>query len=171
MVRIRKRCSPDSYIFFVFYDIMRLEKKDYGFVGIQLALFILYLIDVKLLNIYIHEIINKAGLVVAIIGALIALIALLQLKTNLSPFPSPKSNTSLIQNGIYKFIRHPIYTGIILTTFGYGLFVGSFYKIIISIVLYILFIFKSRYEEERLELTFLNYKDYKKRSGRFFPKI
>jgi protein-S-isoprenylcysteine O-methyltransferase Ste14 len=118
-----------------------------------------------------YKIIGLTGLVTLIIGVLTVAIALLQLNINLSPFPSPKSNSSLIKTGLYKFIRHPIYTGIILTTFGYGLYTDSFYKILISIGLYILFYFKSEYEEERLTKKFTDYKIYKKSTGRFFPQF
>lgn len=148
-----------------------LEKKDFIFVGVQMVLFILYVFDFNLLTINSYYLIGYFGLGTTIIGALIVVIALLQLNTNLSPFPSPKFNTSLIKSGVYKFIRHPIYTGIILASFGYGLYTDSFYKILISIGLYILFYFKSEYEEERLTKKFSDYIVYKKSTGRFFPRF
>lgn len=148
-----------------------LQRKDFLFVGIQLALFVLYVIDFKLLSLKTYLIMSYFGLSLLLLGILIVLIALLQLNTNLSPFPSPKSNASLIKTGLYKFVRHPIYTGIIVATFGYGLYTGSLYRILISIGLYILFYFKSEYEEERLKMTFPEYKIYRESAGRFFPKF
>jgi len=150
---------------------MQLEKKDYIYVCLQLLLFIAYIFNANLIDITTNLITNYIGLTITIIGVLTAIIALLQLNTNLSPFPTPKSNSSLITNGVYKFVRHPIYTGIILVTFGYGLYTDSPYKISISMLLYILFYFKSSYEEQRLKITFSDYTLYQKRSGRFFPKI
>jgi len=150
---------------------MQLGKQDYAFVGIQLVLFIFYLLDFTLLNINIHETISQIGLITAIFGILIIVISLLQLNNNLSPFPTPKTGSKLIQNGVYKFVRHPIYTGIILMTFGYGLYLNSPYKVIIAIVLYILFYFKSSYEEQRLKSVFSDYENYKTKTGRFFPSL
>ena len=150
---------------------MQLEKKDYIYVGLQLLLFVAYILNVDLIDINTNRIITFIGITIAVIGLLTALIALMQLNTNLSPFPTPKSNTTLITNGVYKFVRHPIYTGIILITFGYGLYTDSLYKIVISIILYTLFYFKSSYEEKRLKTTFSDYEGYQKHAGRFFPKL
>ncbi len=150
---------------------MQLGSRDYIYVIIQLLLFVAYSFNADLIRINDFETFKIIGISITLIGALIALIALLQLNTKLSPFPSPKSNATLITNGIYKFIRHPIYAGIIFITFGYGLYIVSLYKIIISMLLYILFHFKSSYEERRLKITFITYETYKKSSGRFFPNF
>jgi len=98
-------------------------------------------------------------------------VALLQLNTKLSPFPSPRNNSVLIENGLFKYIRHPIYTGIILLLFGFGLFFNSFYKISVTLLLFVLFYYKTEYEEDRLSLKFSDYSAYKKKAGRFFPKF
>lgn len=150
---------------------MKIGRKDYVYVSLQLFLFVVYVQDISLIHINIHRIISFIGATIAVIGVLITLIAVLQQNTYLSPFPTPKSNASLITNGTYRFIRHPIYTGIILSTFGYGLYTDSLYRIIISLLLYLLFYFKSSYEEERLKIVFSDYASYCKKRGRFFPKI
>jgi len=115
--------------------------------------------------------IQKFGLAIAVFGGIIITLALLQLNKNLSPFPTPKESSSLLQSGLYKFIRHPIYTGIILLFSGYSVYQNSVYKLLVSVVLVILFYLKSIYEEERLEQTFPDYKNYKTKTGRFFPWI
>jgi protein-S-isoprenylcysteine O-methyltransferase Ste14 len=96
---------------------------------------------------------------------------LLQLNKNISPFPTPKDSASLLRNGLYKFMRHPIYTGIILLFSGYSVYQNSFYKLLVSVVLVILFYLKSNYEEQRLQEKFPDYKRYKSKTGRFFPWI
>ena len=115
--------------------------------------------------------IQKMGLTIAVFGGIIITLALLQLNKNLSPFPTPKESSSLLQSGLYKFIRHPIYTGIILLFSGYSVYQNSVYKLLVSVVLVILFYLKSIYEEERLEQTFPNYKNYKTKTGRFLPRM
>jgi len=150
---------------------MNLNAKDYFFVGIQLILFVLYIFDIFIFEIHFPEIINGFSAGIAVLGVVVFVLALLQLNKNLSPFPSPKSNSELIQTGLYKYIRHPIYTGILLTVFGYGFYTNSFFKIIISLLILILFYFKSSYEEERLSNKFFDYKKYMKSTGRFLPKI
>lgn len=147
---------------------MKLEKKDYAFVGIQFLLFISYLLDFDVLKINRYEYVSFVGLIMAIIGILVLLIALLQLNKNLSPFPTPISGGDLIETGLYKYVRHPIYTGILVTLWGYGLYTSSVYKILITMLLLLLFFFKSKYEEEKLSQVFENYPAYMKRTERFF---
>ena len=104
-------------------------------------------------------------------GLLIVLLALLQLNKSLSPFPTPKEEGKLVEHGLYKFVRHPIYSGIILATISFGLFQGSVWKIVVGIACWVLFYFKSAYEELLLDRRYENYKMYSKRTGRFFPKV
>jgi len=113
--------------------------------------------------------IQKIGVLMAVCGGIIITLALLQLNKNLSPFPTPKESASLLQNGLFKYMRHPIYTGIILLFTGYSVSQNSVYKLLISVFLVLLFYLKSNYEEQRLEQKFPDYKQYKKKTGRFFP--
>ncbi len=149
---------------------MRLKIKDYLYVGLQLLLFVVFTFKIDLIPINQYKYVEIIAIIMVSVGFLVTLIALLQLNTNLSPFPSPKSSATLVITGMYKFSRHPIYTGILLMAFGYSVYSRSLYKIIVSCGLYILFYFKSNYEEERLELIFSEYKLYKQKTGRFFPK-
>ncbi len=150
---------------------MAIPKKDKIFVGLQLLLFIAYLLEVEMLMFRISENMHKLALFCGGIGLVLVLVALLQLKTSLSPFPSPKKGTKLITGGVFVFARHPIYAGILFMAFGISVWLGSGYKLIISVLLYLLFFFKSRYEEQLLQETFPEYVEYKKHTGRFFPKF
>ena len=111
------------------------------------------------------------GIVIFVVGGLTTLVAVLQLNVHLSPFPSPLPGSKLIENGIYKYIRHPIYTGIILAFFGFAFISDSGFRLLISTVLFLLFYFKTIYEEKRLIEMFPDYSQYRNRSGRFFPKF
>ncbi|MEP0264438.1 isoprenylcysteine carboxylmethyltransferase family protein [Dokdonia sp.] len=150
---------------------MKLQPTDFAFVFIQFVLFFAFIFEISFLQITLPKFVKIAGFVTSIFGSLLVVIALLQLNKNLSPFPSPKSDTQLIKNGIYTYIRHPIYTGILGIVVGYSFFSGSGYRFLITLLLLVLFIYKSRYEEKRLLLVFKDYLDYKKKTGRFLPKI
>jgi len=150
---------------------MKLGSKDFIFVGVQLLLFVAYVFDVDLWEFDIPGPIEIGSLITAVVGAVVILLAFIKLNTNLSPFPSPKTNAELIRSGVYKYVRHPIYSGILIVLFSYGLYTTSSYKLSITIILYALFYFKSAYEEARLEEMFTDYRSYKKSTGRFFPKI
>jgi protein-S-isoprenylcysteine O-methyltransferase Ste14 len=149
---------------------MKKNYKDYLFVSVQFILFFCFIFDFDW-SLKLGLTIQKIGFVLAVFGGIIITLALLQLNKNLSPFPTPKESSSLLQNGLYKYMRHPIYTGIILLFIGYSVYQNSVYKLFISLMLVILFYFKSNYEEQRLEQKFPDYKRYRSKTGRFFPWI
>lgn len=146
------------------------SNKDLWFVGIQILLLCIYLLPVPI-YLPLNNTINSAGLIIAATGFLVVIIAVIQLNKNLTPFPTPKDSGELIKTGLYKFIRHPIYTGIILTVTGYGLYRESLWKLLVGILLWLLFYSKSRYEEALLKRRYKDYEDYMKTTGRFFPFI
>lgn len=150
---------------------MKIPFSDIAFVVAQFVLIVVYFFEVSFLQIVFPELIFWIGLALLIIGAFISLVAVLQLNIHLSPFPSPLPGSKLIQTGIFKFVRHPIYTGVFLSMFGFGILYDSGYKLIISLLLLILFYFKSIYEEIRLTEIFPEYPEYARYTGRFFPRI
>jgi protein-S-isoprenylcysteine O-methyltransferase Ste14 len=99
------------------------------------------------------------------------LIALLQLGTNFTAYPTPTTDAKLVSSGMYKFSRHPIYSGIILFIFGYGFWDNSNYKLIIAVILVVLFYVKTTYEEQQLLQKFRDYEAYQKKVNRFFPRL
>jgi protein-S-isoprenylcysteine O-methyltransferase Ste14 len=150
---------------------MKLKTKDTVFVVLQFLLFAMYCFKVELINFQVKSLISNTGILLIVLGVLLGIISLLQLNKNLSPFPTPKTNSTLITHGIYKHIRHPIYSSITFFILGYGLYSSSLYKILISLLLLILFYFKSAYEEKLLSKKYSNYKTYKQTAGRFLPKF
>ncbi|MGB7786205.1 MAG: isoprenylcysteine carboxylmethyltransferase family protein [Salinimicrobium sp.] len=150
---------------------MAVPNKDKFFVALQVGVFLAWIMDVDLWYIRLPENLEKLALVFAGLGLLLVIIALFQLNTKLSPFPSPKKGAKLINSGVYAFARHPIYSGILFMGFGLSVWFHSGYKLLISFVLLLVFYFKSRYEEQRLQQQFPEYVFYKRQTGRFFPKF
>jgi|SRR5690554_3999348 len=144
---------------------------DFVFVALQLLLFLAYLFNIKNIDINISELTVLFASVVFLIGILLVFLSVLQLKKNLSVFPTPRENSWLVDKGIYKYIRHPVYTGVVLAGLGYSVYSGSGYRLLVTILLLILFYFKSKYEEQKLTEVFDKYSEYKKRTGRFLPKF
>lgn len=148
-----------------------MKLKDIIYVSIQFILFIIYALTPAVRVFYLSIFLKDFSLVIAVLGGLVLFLALLQLNKNLSPFPTPKTTGKLITAGLYHWVRHPIYSGILLFVFGYALFSQSWSKLAISFLLLGLFYFKSVYEEKLLSQRFSNYSAYQKRTGRFFPFI
>ncbi len=150
---------------------MAIPKEDKIFVALQFLVFIAWVLEVDSWRFRISENMHGLGLIFAVIGLVLILIALLQLNTKLSPFPSPRAGARLITGGVFSFARHPIYSGVLFVAFGISVWLGSGYKLLISLLLFLVFYFKSRYEEERLTEAFPEYPAYKRKTGRFFPKF
>lgn len=148
---------------------MKKDSKDIFFVGIQLLLFVCFLFDFEQLELKFGDNIHLFGSILFVLGMLIVLVAIVQLNRNLSVFPTPKANSTLIVTGLYKYIRHPIYTGILTAGLGFSFYSDSGLRLIVTLLLFILFYFKSKYEEEKLKEIFPEYPDYIKKSGRFIP--
>lgn len=97
--------------------------------------------------------------------------ALLQMNRHISALPSPKQGSVLLTTGIYAYVRHPMYSALSLAGIGYGVLESDWYKLLLSLLLLVFFEIKSQYEETRLVDFFPEYRDYKQRTGKFFPMI
>jgi Putative protein-S-isoprenylcysteine methyltransferase len=111
------------------------------------------------------------GLAAAGVGLLVCLVAILQLRKNLQAWPSPKEGGVLISHGLFAWVRHPIYSGLFLAFAGWALFTGSLYKLLVACLLLGWFFLKSRYEERLLLAKFPEYRNYRAKTGRFFPPL
>jgi len=150
---------------------LKIPIKDILFVVLQFALFVAFAFEIGSMRIFFPVFLFWAGVFILVVGALITLVAVLQLNVHLSPFPSPLPGSRLIVNGVYKFVRHPIYTGIMMGFFGFAIIADSGYKLMVAAILSVLFYFKTIYEEKRMMEVYPDYAQYKQRAGRFFPKL
>lgn len=150
--------------------ILKKSRADYLYVGIQFLLFILYGFEfLPRFRLPVPAVWLSASL--SIIGLTVVVAALWKLNRNLTPFPTPKPGSQLVQTGLYKWVRHPIYTGIIISVFSVATALGSPHKLLVSAFLLFLFYLKTQYEEKRLSQQYAGYAQYIKKTGRFFPKL
>jgi protein-S-isoprenylcysteine O-methyltransferase Ste14 len=143
--------------------------KDIVFVSIQLVLFVLYVIPAPSASFNLPTWLHYLTLALAATGLMVLTLAIVQLNKNLTPFPTPKTSGTLIQTGLYRYVRHPIYSGIIVMAIGFGVFQESTWKLALGILLWVLFYFKSRYEETLLVKQYPDYEAYRMHTSRFFP--
>ncbi len=107
--------------------------------------------------------------ILVISGTVLSSAAMIRLGPGLTPLPRPSEKSRLITSGIYKYIRHPIYTGLILIMIGITVNSLNIPKGIITVFLWVLLFYKTQYEEHLLLKRFPEYDSYKKRTGRFIP--
>ncbi len=112
-----------------------------------------------------------AGLVIGFFGLALVGISALNLGTNLSVFPRPVDDGTLVQTGLYGIVRHPIYSGVILSALGWSLFRASVPALILTIVLALFFDQKARREERWLEQKYPDYRAYRQRVRKLIPWV
>ena len=88
-----------------------------------------------------------------------------------SVFPEPGKKSRLIKTGIFAFIRHPIYAGIIIIIGTLVLQFWSIPRLLVSLLLFGIFILKIKMEERLLLKKFPEYSDYQNSTNRLIPFI
>jgi len=112
-----------------------------------------------------------AGAVLLALGAAVVFRGMSDLGSNLTALPAPVNGARLVETGIYRRVRHPIYAGVILMGIGWALFAGSLLSLIIGMLLAAWFDLKSRREEVWLMAHHPGYREYRRRTARFVPGI
>jgi protein-S-isoprenylcysteine O-methyltransferase Ste14 len=106
------------------------------------------------------------------LSALILIVkGLIDLGKNLTPLPYPIDNGELVQTGIYRIVRHPLYSGLILAAFGWTLWQMSLSHLIATAILLIFFDIKANREETWLTQKYPDYLEYRQRVKKIIPGI
>lgn len=109
------------------------------------------------------------GWIISIVGVGIALAASMRLGAALTPTPVPTGRGELTTHGMYRYVRHPIYTGVLAIVVGIVIRSGSITTAIIGLVLIAFFRVKSRWEEQQLRDHYAGYEEYCLVTPRFVP--
>ena len=99
------------------------------------------------------------------------LLSFLGLGSSLTANPVPKDNSQLVTDGLYKFVRHPIYTGLLLLGLSLVITAGVFPHILVWLLLAVLLNYKAKFEESLLQKRYPEYFEYASKTGRFIPRL
>ena len=110
------------------------------------------------------------GLLVAV-GAGFGVAGVMALGRQLTPFPKPGAGAVLVQRGIYRYVRHPLYTSVMALAWGWGLVWASAAALAAAGLLSALLYFKARQEERWLREQFPGYAAYERQVRRFVPWV
>jgi protein-S-isoprenylcysteine O-methyltransferase Ste14 len=112
------------------------------------------------------------GLCIFTLGLLTAISARVQLGNNWSDIEDGKiaNEHAVVSQGIYGYIRHPIYTGDILLLLGLQLCLNSW--LVLGLVLLVpVVVVQTIKEEQKLVGALPEYADYIRRTKRFIPFV
>jgi protein-S-isoprenylcysteine O-methyltransferase Ste14 len=111
------------------------------------------------------------GLISAAFGVALLLIAAISLGASLTVMPKPPERGDLVQHGVYRAVRHPVYGAVLLMALGWSL-VESPLGLIPTALLAVLFDLKARVEEAWLEKRYPEYAAYRQTTPcRFVPGL
>lgn len=146
----------------------RLQAWAYVFVQALLLIFLVFL-DRKV-GPQIHRFVIL-GWLFEWLGIIGVLVCAASLRRSLTVVPIPKEEGKLSTTGLYRYVRHPMYSSVLLFALGIALHSGSAIKYLLVASLYVLFHMKSVYEERYLRLKYPDYAQYSDRIPRFIPFI
>lgn len=103
-------------------------------------------------------------------GVAILVPAFVHLGSALTANPVPKADAPLQTDGIYAYVRHPIYTGVLVAGLGVAIYRASVISLLAFLTLVALLNFKARWEEGFLKAKHDGYLSYMEQVPRFFPR-
>lgn len=108
---------------------------------------------------------------VLVVGGLVLVaVAALGLGRSLTPTPVPVAHGQLVTSGLYRWVRHPIYSGVLAVVAGLVLGSGNLVTAAVGVATVVFFHVKAGWEEARLAERFPGYADYAAATPRFVPR-
>jgi protein-S-isoprenylcysteine O-methyltransferase Ste14 len=115
---------------------------------------------------------QTVGLIFFSIGLILRYWGSIALGINFTRHVDVSSSMILIENGPYRFLRHPLYLGLFLITIAFPLYIGNYLILFIFIPLLLFAMFyRMQLEEKALMQIHPSYEIWRKSRYRFIPFI
>ncbi|MBI1349845.1 MAG: isoprenylcysteine carboxylmethyltransferase family protein [Actinomycetales bacterium] len=112
------------------------------------------------------------GVPLAAAGIVLGLVSFRHLGNALTPTPVPIEGAGLRTSGAYRYVRHPIYSSILLMAAGYACMVGTAWTWVGVGVLVVFFLAKSRWEDALLAEAYgPQWTDWASHTGALVPRM
>lgn len=109
------------------------------------------------------------AIVLLVAGAFFGIAGAVALGKARTIYPEPRSGARLVRHGIFRVVRHPLYSSLIFLSFGWSLAWHSGAGVVAALVMAAFLDAKARHEEQRLRLRFPDYEAYAARVKRLLP--
>ena len=112
------------------------------------------------------------GIALVVAGLIIRVVAAVTLRRFYSSTLVIRSDHQLITHGIYRFVRHPIYLGVLVSVIGMPVVASSLVGLLIMLILIPVILNRIRLEERMLAAEFGDsYRAYKKTTRKLIPFV
>jgi len=90
---------------------------------------------------------------------------------NFNIHPEPRKGGQLVQSGPYRWLRHPMYSSVLLLAAGCAFWVASLAGWALFVALAAVLVAKAKLEEEWLLRSHPQYADYQRHTWRLIPRV
>lgn len=112
------------------------------------------------------------GAVLLLAGMTVFITAMRALGSALTPTPVPIAGSSLRTAGLYRYVRHPIYSGVLLMVLGLLVAVGTWVSWAWGLLILVFFFAKSRWEDRLLAEAYgQEWTTWAARTGALVPRL
>lgn len=138
--------------------------------AVSASVFAAFFIHVPILR---NQVLKYTGLALIVAGVIIRLVAIRTLGRFFTVNLSIDTEHKLIDTGLYKYIRHPSYSGSLLSFAGLALHFNNWVCLFVILIPVVsVFIYRIRLEEQLLlQQPGLNYSEYINRTKRLIPFV
>ncbi len=104
-------------------------------------------------------------------GLSLMIVSAIQLGRSYSSFTRPRASGVFVRRGIYRYVRHPIYTGLMIVSLAFLLSrptlpVGTTYLLIVLVTNV-----RAGIEEGQLKEAYAEYPEYRRSTKRYIPFV
>jgi protein-S-isoprenylcysteine O-methyltransferase Ste14 len=115
---------------------------------------------------------NVAGALLLVIGLAIRLSTAVSLNRSYSWTLEIRDGHRLVKDGLYRYVRHPVYLGVFLSAIATPIYAASFLGFLFTLTAIPLFIYRMGVEEEMLIEEYGDeYLEYMKATSKLIPHI
>lgn len=115
---------------------------------------------------------NIAGLTIFVVGLTVAIVAACTLGRFYAGTVMIWDDHQLIRHGLYRYVRHPLYLGVLFGVQGVPVYAPSFYGFLLMSALVPIFLVRIKMEERLLTEEFGGaYREYQKTTAKLIPFI
>lgn len=117
--------------------------------------------------------IGLLGIGLILFGMTIRLISIISLGRFFTVDVAIRQGHMLKKDGIYRYVRHPAYTGSLLSFLGFGVSLNNWVSLVVVVIpVTAAFLYRIRLEEEMLVASFgRDYEEYKRGTYRLLPGV